>query len=145
LPPRLAEPWSPAGHSLSVVHLISSLTIFTCAPGVIRHPPPLPQGALSSGVVPDSSGPLFYLDKHLHQRAGRSMAASCCPPRKTVQRYRGPRVDHTYRLPPPVALDLGIRQAEGLIVCDHPFSSPCAGKQSLANKPYTASRRGQQR
>ena len=36
-PPGLSEPLLPFGHSSSVVHPVSSPTIFTCAPGAVRH------------------------------------------------------------------------------------------------------------
>jgi hypothetical protein len=37
-PPGLSVPWLPTRLFLSVVHLVSSPTISTCAPGVVRHP-----------------------------------------------------------------------------------------------------------
>lgn len=50
---------SPAVDSPVVCRLMSSPTGSTCAPGVVLYPRPLPPGALSSGVVHDSAGPLL--------------------------------------------------------------------------------------
>jgi hypothetical protein len=76
---RLSVFQLPAVSALPLPTPISSPTRSICAPGTVLYSQPLPTGALSSGAVPDSAGPLLLFhqkpasaSKKEHDRPGAS-------------------------------------------------------------------------
>jgi hypothetical protein len=76
LPPDLSEPWSPVGHTLAVVHLISSLTIPTCVPGAVRQLTTAAPWSTALWCSTRQCWATVCIDKHPQQQAGRSIPSA---------------------------------------------------------------------
>jgi hypothetical protein len=71
LPPGLSEPWLPTGHPLSLDPPVSSPTIFTCAPGAVRHQTTAALLTLCFVVYYPTVLVMVCIDKHPQRQAGR--------------------------------------------------------------------------